>query len=72
MSTARARWIGNMRERIRLERAILRFARAGDRDRVHSIRHRIVQLKMDGNAVGQRFGLKICTSNGPGRTPVPH
>jgi hypothetical protein len=67
-----ARWIGNMRKRIGLERAILRFAKGGDRDRVSAIHRRLVQLKMAGNVVGQRFGLQICTSNGPGRTPVPH
>lgn len=67
-----ARWIGNMRERIRLERAILRFARAGDRDRVYAAHRRVGRLKMRGNTAGQRFGLQICTSNGPGRTPVPH
>jgi hypothetical protein len=78
VSTARARFIQRTdrtcarTQRIRLARAILRFARARDGDRVHSIRHRIVRLKMDGNALGQRFGLQICTSNGPGRTPVPH
>jgi hypothetical protein len=67
-----AHWIGNMRERIRLERAILRFARAEDSHRVYAAHRRVGRLKMRGNTAGQRFGLQICTSNGPGRTPVPH
>jgi hypothetical protein len=66
-----ARWIGNMRERIRLERAVLRLAQAGEHERVAGIHRRIGELKMVGNEVGQRFGLQVCTSNGPDRTPVP-
>jgi hypothetical protein len=67
-----ARWLGNMRLRIRLERAELRAAWAGDHERVRAIDRRIGRLKMRGNEVGQHFGLTVCTSNGPDRTPVPH
>jgi hypothetical protein len=67
-----ARWIGNMRARIRLEREVLRSAEAGDGERLSAIHRRIADLKIRGNEAGQRFGLQVCTSNGPDRTPVPH
>jgi hypothetical protein len=35
-----------------------------------AIHDRIHRLKATANELGQRFGLRICTSNGPGRQPV--
>jgi hypothetical protein len=66
------RWIANMRTRVRLERAGLRYAVARDRERVQATNGRIGELMLLGNEIGQRFGLQVCTSNGPDRTPVPH
>ena len=66
-----ARWLDNMRARIRLEREVLRLAAAGDAARVRAAHSRIARLKLLGNELGQRFGLRICTSNGPDRTPAP-
>jgi hypothetical protein len=60
-----------MRTRIRLERAQLRVGSAGNFDRVRAIDQRIGRLKVRGNGIGQRFGLLVCTSNGPDRTPIP-
>jgi hypothetical protein len=60
-----------MRTRIRLDRAQLRVGSAGNFDCVRAIDQRIGRLKVLGNGIGQRFGLRVCTSNGPDRTPIP-
>jgi hypothetical protein len=67
-----ARWIGNLRTRIRLERAQLRAGAAGEYDRARAMFARIGRLMVTGNGIGQRFGLRVCTSTGPDRTPIPH
>jgi hypothetical protein len=66
------RWLANMRRRIQLE--YLRGARLerGDLAADRSLQARIDRMKARGNVTGQRFGLRICTSNGPGRALVPH
>jgi hypothetical protein len=67
-----SRWIENLRTRIRLERAQVRAGAAGEFDRARATFARIGRLMVRGNELGQRFGLRVCTSNGPDRTPVPH
>jgi hypothetical protein len=66
------RWLANMRRRIQLE--YLRGARLerGDLAAARSLQARIDRMEARGNITGQRFGLRICTSNGPGRALVPH
>jgi hypothetical protein len=65
------RWLANFRLRVRLERRLLRLAEAGRLADAAAINRRLGPLKMEGNKAGQQFGLRICTSNGPDRTPVP-
>jgi hypothetical protein len=67
-----ARWIDNLRTRIRLERAQLRAGAAGEYDRARAMFARIGGLMVSGNEFGQRFGLRVCTSTGPDRTPILH
>jgi hypothetical protein len=64
--------MANMRERARLHRAMVGFAEAGDREGLVAADLEVGRLIMSGNEVGQRFGLRVCTSTGPDRTPVPH
>jgi hypothetical protein len=66
------RWLENLRTRIRLERAQLRAGAAGDYERMHAMFARIGSLMIQGNGIGQRFGLRVCTSTGPDRTPILH
>ena len=65
------RWLDNFRERVRLEGELLRRLESGALEEANAIDARIGRLKLAGNTMGQRFGLRICTSNGPDRTPVP-
>ena len=67
-----ARWIDSLRTRIRLERAQLRAGAAGEYDRARAMFARIGALMVSGNEIGQRFGLRVCTSIGPDRTPILH
>jgi hypothetical protein len=64
------RWLDNFRLRIKLERRVLRLTRAGRIEEARRVYQRLDPLKMAGNEVGQRFGLQVCTSNGPDRTAV--
>jgi hypothetical protein len=66
------RWLDNFRERVRLEGELLRRLERGALEEADAIDARIGRLKMAGNTRGQRFGLRICTSNGPARTPIPY
>jgi len=65
------RWIENMRARIGLEGRQLRQVERGELETAVATRDRISRLRLRGNEDGQRFGLSVCTSNGPDRTPVP-
>lgn len=59
-------WLANMRERIELE------ALAAHEERRLAARTygRIEYLKVEGDSLGQRFGLTVCTSNGPLRQTI--
>ena len=65
------RWLDNFRQRVELERRVLALTRAGRIEEATRVHDRLGPLKMAGNEAGQRFGLEICTSNGPDRTAVP-
>jgi hypothetical protein len=65
------RWLDNFRARVQLERRALRLIASGEFARARATRDRLVSLKVKGNVAGQRFGLQVCTSNGPDRTPAP-
>jgi hypothetical protein len=67
-----ARWMENLSARIRLERAQLRAGAAGEYVRAQAMFARIGGLMIQGNGIGQRFGLRVCTSTGPDRTPILH
>jgi hypothetical protein len=58
-----ASWRGNVRERTRLFLAASRAAAAGDFALAQRICARILRLKNKADQLGQRFGLRICTSN---------
>jgi hypothetical protein len=60
-----AAWIDNFAERVRLESGYVPFMRAGGTAHVQALEQRVLALKTTGNRLGQRFGLRICTSNGP-------
>lgn len=62
-----ARWLGNKRERVTLELRKVRAIEADDDEKAAELNARILDLKVEANGIGQRFGLQICTSNGPGR-----
>ena len=68
---AHRQWLDNFRERVRLEGELLRRLESGALEEANAIDARIGRLKIEGNTLGQRFGLRICTSNGPDRTLVP-
>ena len=68
---AHGRWLANFRKRVRMERSFPRLLAARRFGEVRALQARIRRLKMAGNTMGQRFGLRICTSNGPDRTPIP-
>jgi hypothetical protein len=64
-------WLDNVGLRGRLMLAVSRAWAGGDHAVVDRLADRILRLKATANRLGQRFGLRICTSNGPGRHPVP-
>jgi hypothetical protein len=64
------RWLGNMGARVRLEARYAPLLRAGRSAEAQAVTEQVGALKARGNALGQRFGLRVCTSNGPGRRPV--
>jgi hypothetical protein len=62
------RWLDNFRARVRLERRSLALAQAGRYEEARAMWQRLGPLNAKGNAAGQRFGLQVCTSNGPDRS----
>jgi hypothetical protein len=64
------RWLANMRRRIKLERQYLTQWRRGSQRAKATTSAEINFLKLRANSLGQEFGLQVCTSNGPFRTPV--
>lgn len=65
-----ARWRDNVGLRGRLMHRVGESLAAADLATADEISGRILRLKVTANRLGQRFGLRICTSNGPGREPV--
>jgi hypothetical protein len=65
------RWLDNFGARVRLEARYVPLMRAGRAAEAQSLAQQVSTLKARGNLLGQRFGLQLCTSNGPGRRPVP-
>jgi uncharacterized RDD family membrane protein YckC len=64
-----ARWHNNVGRRAVLMRRRA-AAWADGNSRLHLVMdRRILALKIDADRMGQRFGLTVCTSNGPGREP---
>jgi hypothetical protein len=64
------RWLENFRTRVQMERQVHRLWAAGEIAAARAVDRRIGLLKIKGNTAGQRFGLQVCTSNGPDRTPA--
>jgi hypothetical protein len=64
------RWLENFRTRVRMERRLQRLWAAGEIAAARAVDRRLGPLKIKGNTAGQRFGLQVCTSNGPDRTPA--
>jgi hypothetical protein len=64
------RWLENFRARVRLERRSVALAEAGRYEEARAMWQRLGPMKIEGNRYGQRFGLQVCTSNGPGRSPA--
>jgi hypothetical protein len=62
------RWLGSFRTRVRLERRSVALAAAGRHEEARATWERLGPLKSEGNRYGQRFGLQVCTSNGPDRS----
>ena len=58
-------WLSNMHERIRLESLAVSQRAGGSRQRSEATLAHVGFLKIVGNAHGQEFGLRVCTSNGP-------
>ncbi len=58
-------WLANMRERIRLEWEALSQRARREAQRAEMTISRVAFLKVQGDALGQEFGLRVCTSNGP-------
>jgi hypothetical protein len=44
--------------------------RAGRAAEAQALADQVTALKARGDVLGQRFGLRLCTSDGPGRRPV--
>ena len=65
------RWLDNLGARVRLEARYAPLMRAGRAAEAQATLEQVNGLKARGNMLGQRFGLRLCTSNGPGRRPVP-
>ena len=57
-------WLANFGERVRLETGYVPLLRAGRTADVQALEQRVLTLKAEGNRLGQRFGLRICSSNG--------
>ena len=57
-----------MLERIRLEASALRARARGDIRVSQATLAKGQFLKVEGDAVGQEFGMRVCTSNGPLRS----
>ena len=71
---AKAELFGRWRENVGRRATLFRQAgnawlagHPGQADRIHA---RMDQLKVVANDLGQHFGLRVCTSNGPGRPPT--
>jgi hypothetical protein len=64
-------WLANFGARVRLEARYAPLMRAGRAAEAQATLEQVNALKARGNMLGQRFGLRLCTSNGPGRRPVP-
>ena len=58
-----ARWRANVATRSNLFRQAGRAAAAGNFSRAQRLCARISRLKIEADRLGQRFGLRICTSN---------
>lgn len=58
-------WLDNFGERVRLEGGYVPLLRAGRIADSQALEQRVLVLKAEGNRLGQRFGLRICSSNGP-------
>jgi hypothetical protein len=65
------RWLDNLGARVRLEARYVPLMRAGRAAEAQATLDQVNGLKARGNMLGQRFGLQLCTSNGPGRRPAP-
>jgi hypothetical protein len=63
------RWLTNVGQRARMMEAVSQALARGDRTQAEVTVERINAAKIDANWLGQHFGLRICTSNGPGREP---
>jgi hypothetical protein len=60
-------WLANVRHRTELMQIVSQSLARGDQARAQVAEERITAAKIDANWIGQHFGLRICTSNGPGR-----
>jgi hypothetical protein len=58
-------WIRNFSTRLHLERDQIIALERGDLDAAGRVAARLAIMKARGNALGLRFGLDTCTSNGP-------
>lgn len=58
-------WLANMLERIRLEWRALRQRAQRKLQRSEMTLAKVNFLKVEGDSLGQEFGLRVCTSNGP-------
>jgi hypothetical protein len=65
------RWLENLAARVRLEAGYAPLVRAGRAAEAQTVTEQVSALKARGNMLGRRFGLQLCTSNGPGRRAVP-
>jgi uncharacterized RDD family membrane protein YckC len=64
------RWLANVEKRATLMERVSESRARDDTRAVTADVLRIDGLKIEANRLGQRFGLRICTSNGPGREPT--
>jgi hypothetical protein len=63
------RWLANVGRRAQLTEDVSRAWARSDKQAAWVGEYRMDGLKVDANWLGQHFGLRICTSNGPGRGP---
>jgi hypothetical protein len=66
-----AGWVTNLADRVSQEKRIAVLLRRDDLPAARSLLRGVGRSKMTSNDAGQRFGLIVCTANGPDRTPVP-